>query len=53
MHGKFYNNDDLKEIAIEIIDMLRPKHLRVKEIKEILSIAIAMTENIVLREKIE
>lgn len=29
MPEKFCSDDELKEIAVEIIDSLRPKHLRV------------------------
>lgn len=53
MQEKVYSEDDLKEIAKEIIDMLRPKHLRVCDIKKILRYAIEKTEYIVLRERAE
>lgn len=53
MPNKIYTQDDLNKIASEIIDMLRPKHLRVFEIRQILNMAMEKTDCIVLREKTE
>ncbi len=53
MPEKSYSKNDLKEIAREIMDSLRPKHLRVCEIKEVFKYACELTECIVLREKME
>lgn len=53
MPDKIYHDKELKEIAMEIMDSLRPKHLRVCEIKKVLKFANELTECIVLREKME
>lgn len=53
MPEKQYTTAELNEIASEIIDMLRPKHLRVFEIRQVLNMAMEKTDCIVLREKSE
>lgn len=53
MPEKFYSDDELKEIAVEIIDSLRPKHLRVCDIRKIMRYGYELIECVVLREKVE
>lgn len=48
--GKYYNDAEIEEIAKEIIESLRPKHLTVGQIKQVANALNALTEFIVLRE---
>ena len=54
MERKIYNKsekDELQKIAISILDGLRPKHLRIHEIRTILTMAYDLLEDTVIREK--
>lgn len=48
--AKHRNIDEIREIAKELMESLRPKHLAVFQIKQVAHELEAMTENIVLRE---
>lgn len=50
---KRYSDEDLKAIAIEIIDWLRPKHLRITDIRKVLNHISDLLEFVVVREKQE
>lgn len=50
---KRYSDEELKAIAIEIIDLLRPKHLRITDIRKVLSHISDLLEFVVVREKKE
>lgn len=47
---KHYNIDEIRAMAKEIMESLRPKHLAVYQIKQIARELESMTENIILRE---
>lgn len=53
MPEKDYTMAELDAIALEVIDMLRPKHLRICEVKNVLQLAMMKIECVVLREKAE
>ena len=48
---KHYNIDEIREIAKEIMEGLRPKHLAVYQIKQVANALMDLSEYIVLREK--
>ena len=48
--AKYRNIDEIREMAKEIMESLRPKHLTVYQIKQVAQELALMTENIVLRE---
>lgn len=50
MEKKTYTRDELTDIAREIMERLRPKHLSVREIKKLAMCLVDLTEYIVLRE---
>lgn len=50
MEKKTYTRDELKDIAKEIMESLRPKHLSVREIKDLARHLTDLTDYIVLRE---
>ena len=45
-----YSNDEIKEIAKEILEALRPKHLAVFQIRKVAMAITELTDYIVLRE---
>ena len=50
MEKKMYTSDELRDIAKEIMESLRPKHLTVLEIKSLAMHLVNLTGYIVLRE---
>lgn len=48
--AKHRNIDEIRAMAKEIMESLRPKHLTVCQIKQVAQELALMTENIVLRE---
>lgn len=50
MKKKKYTSDELKDIAKEIMENLRPKRLSVREIKNLARHLVDLTDYIVLRE---
>ena len=51
MGSRFRSEDEIIEIAKEVIDMLRPKHLTVGQIREVLKEVNNGLEYVVVREK--
>ena len=51
MSEKYYSDDEIKEIAKEILETLRPRHLAVFQIRKIAAAIVELTDYIVLREK--
>jgi len=51
MDAGFRSDDEIVEIAKEVIDMLRPKHLMVGQIREVLKEADKGLEYVVVQEK--
>lgn len=45
-----YNADEIRSMAKELMESLRPKRLTVRQIKQVAQELALMTENIVLRE---
>lgn len=45
-----YSDDEIKEIAKEILEALRPKHLAVFQIRKVAAAIVELTDYIVLRE---
>lgn len=45
-----YTRDEIRDMAAEIMESLRPRHMTVFQIKQLAHELEAMTENIVLRE---
>lgn len=48
-----YTRDEIKDMAKEIMESLRPRHMTVSQIKQLAQELAALTENIVLREAAE
>ena len=48
--AQHYSTDEISEMAKEVMESLRPKHLTVGQIKRLAYALAEMTENIVLRE---
>lgn len=46
-----YSKDELKEIATSLIEFMRPMHLRVFEIRNVLKMTYDLLDYIMLREK--
>jgi len=47
------NEQEIRDIAAEVLDSLRPRHLTVCQIREVARAIIDLTDYIVLREKPE
>lgn len=50
---KCLGDAEIKSLAIQSIDMIRPMHLRICDVRRVLHCAIDALEYIVLREKTE
>lgn len=48
--AKHYSDNEIKEMAKEIMESLRPKHLAVYQIRELAKELMELTDYIVLRE---
>lgn len=53
MNARFRTENEIHEIAKEVIDMLRPKHLTIGQIHDVLEEASNGLEYVVVREKSE
>ena len=51
MAAKYRSENELEDIARELMEVLRPKHLSVGQIKAVAGNVIKMTEFIVFQEK--
>ena len=51
MAERHYSEDEIREIAKEILENLRPKHLAVFQIRKVAQAIVDLTDYIVLREK--
>lgn len=51
MAAKFRSEDELTQIAREILENLRPKHLTVGQLREVGKYLIELTDYIVFRER--
>lgn len=47
---RHYSEDEIKEMAREIIESLRPRHLAVYQIRDLAEAIVELTDYIVLRE---
>ena len=51
MGQKVYSEEDLISIAREVIDLLRPKHLTIRDVRNVLQCANKLLDFMVIREK--
>lgn len=53
MASSYRSKEEMREIAKEVMELLRPKHLTVGQIKELAQMIVGLTDYVVFREKTE